>query len=431
MISEHASPLAAIGGVDAGGQNVYVANVAACLARAGHQVDVLTRRDDPALPSCVNASPGVRVFHLAAGPASALPKEQLLAHMPEFTRSTRELLQHGMRWDVVHANFFMSGLVAMRLKALYGLPMVMTFHALGLVRLEHQRESDAFPAERVAIEQRIVRTADRLIAECPQDEADLVRLYGADPADIVTVPCGVDTAEFSPGSKSQARRFLGLADDDFVILQLGRIVPRKGVDNVIRALALLPPDVPARLWVVGGESSQADDGATPEIARLRRIANDCGVAERVRFTGRRERHELPAYYRAADVFVTTPWYEPFGITPLEAMASATPVVGSAVGGIQHSVVDGTTGFLVPARDPAALADRLRRLHAQPALARSMGTAGVRRVRSLFTWERVAGELERVYAAVAETRVAANEAIALHPPRTHVDASRLRSAGALA
>jgi glycosyltransferase involved in cell wall biosynthesis len=279
----------------------------------------------------------------------------------------------------------------------------MTFHALGLVRREHQGPNDGFPPMRIDIERCIVRHADRVIAECPQDEADLVRLYDADPATVTTIPCGVDLQEFAPCSRADARRELGLPDDEFVILQLGRMVPRKGVDNVVQALARLPREMKARLVVVGGESASPDPALTPEIGRLHALAAELGVADRITFTGQRRREELRACYCAADVFVTTPWYEPFGITPLEAMASGTPVIGSAVGGIQYSVVDGITGFLVPPREPQALADRLRQLHANPWLAQAMGRAGVRRVRALFTWERVAADLVDVYEALVGVR----------------------------
>lgn len=399
LISEHASPLATIGSVDAGGQNVYVASVARCLARAGHHVDVLTRRDDPLLPAVVGLHSGVRVLHVPAGPAQFVAKEQLLQHMPAFANAAQHLFRHGGPYDVIHANFFMSGLVGLRLKWLFSTPLVMTFHALGLVRREHQREADRFPPARIGIERRIVRHADRIVAECPQDRADLMRLYRARAPRIATVPCGVDLAEFSPGSRAEARRRLGLAGDEFIILQLGRLVPRKGIDNVIRAIARLDPGLRARLLVVGGESAAPDEASTPEIARLRSVAAECGAAECVQFTGRRERAALRDFYVAADVFVTTPWYEPFGITPLEAMACGTVVVGSAVGGIQHTVVDGVTGYLVPPRDPESLAEVLAYLQANPAHAAALGRAGMRRVRSSYTWERVAEELAEVYASL--------------------------------
>ncbi|MDN3922350.1 glycosyltransferase family 4 protein [Roseateles violae] len=401
LISEHASPLALAGGVDAGGQNVYVAHIARCLAAAGHHVDVLTRRDDAAQPTIVDMRPGVRVLHIDAGPPRFVPKEQLLEHMPAFIEAATQLFAHSEPYDLLHANFFMSGLVGLALKRRFELPLVTTFHALGLVRRQHQREADLFPPARIAIERALVRESDRVIAECPQDQSDLMRLYEADARRIACIPCGVDTRELRPGDKRRARQRLGLAADEFIVLQLGRMVPRKGVANVIAAMAELPPALSARLLVVGGGSREPDEQASPEIGRLRGIARGCGVADRVEFVGRRERQELRDFYVAADVFVTTPWYEPFGITPLEAMACATPVIGSAVGGIKHTVLDGVTGLLVPPEDPPALAARLLDLQANPALAAAMGRAGVRRVRSLFTWERVSQQLLDVYAALAQ------------------------------
>lgn len=424
LISEHASPLATIGSVDAGGQNIYVANVANCLARAGHHVDVFTRRDGIALPPCVHTAARSRVFHVNAGPACFVPKEKLLGYMPAFARSLQDLFKQAPPYDVVHANFFMSGQIGLTLRSIFKVPMVMTFHALGLVRREHQGAADGFPAARIAIERRIVRHADRIIAECPQDADDLMRLYKAKPHMISTVPCGVDLDEFAPANKGDARRQLGLADDEFIVLQLGRMVPRKGVDNVVRAMALMDRAVRPRLVVAGGESEQPDEAFTPEIGRLRHVAHECGVADRVTFVGRRERQQLRSFYAAADVFATTPWYEPFGITPLEAMACARPVVGSNVGGIKHTVVDGVTGYLVPPRDPQALAERLCLLQKNPSIRAEMGLAGLQRARSRFTWEQVAQQLADVYAAVCDQ--------ARRPRRrtlsAHVDAGRVQTAG---
>jgi glycosyltransferase involved in cell wall biosynthesis len=404
LISEHASPLAALGGVDSGGQNIYVANVARCLVGEGHAVDVLTRRDDPALPPVAYVRPRLRVLHVPAGPPRFIPKEQLLPFMPEFADACERLISAGLRFDVAHANFFMSGWVALQLKRRLRLPFVVTFHALGLVRRRHQREADAFPDERIDIEQAIVREADAVVAECPQDLEDLESLYGAQPARTPMVPCGFDRAEFSPLGRRAARSAVGVADDEFVLLQLGRMVPRKGIETVVRALALLPRAIKPRLLVVGGESDRPDERKTPEIGRLACIARELGVADLVTFTGRRERSALRSYYAAADVFVTTPWYEPFGITPLEAMACATPVIGSDVGGIRYTVVDGVTGCLVPPKDPPALAAKLAYLHAQPALARALGEAGLRRVRDMFTWEEVTRQLLEVYRGVLPVAV---------------------------
>jgi len=395
MISEHASPLAAVGGVDAGGQNIYVAKVCERLADAGHHVDVYTRRDDAALDQVVRLRTNLHVFHVDAGPPTFVPKEHLLEHMPAFAAEVERCARRRGGYDIIHANFFMSGWVARQLKRSLGLPYVITFHALGRVRLHHQKQADSFPPERLTIEDDLVTgadAADLVIAECPQDKHDLARWYRADGARVRVVPCGVDLQEFRPLDRRAARSALGLSPDEFIVLQLGRLVPRKGVDNVIRALAHLDPTRRARLLVVGGDARDPEAMTTPELGRLREVAAQCGVAPRVSFVGQRRRDELAQYYAACDVFVTTPWYEPFGITPLEAMACERPVIGSRVGGIKYSVVNGRTGFLVPPHDPQALAARLMQLQDDPMLAMSLSRAGARRARISFTWDKVATSL---------------------------------------
>jgi glycosyltransferase involved in cell wall biosynthesis len=407
LISEHASPLATLGGVDAGGQNVYVGQLARGLAALGWGVDVFTRRDGRALPRSVPWCEGARVVHVEAGPPEPVRKEELLPHMNAFTRG---FLRHARRvggYDLVHANFFMSALVAAEARRRTDTPFVVTFHALGRVRRIHQGGADAFPEERLAIEDRCVAEADRIIAECPQDELDLIQLYGADPSRLATVPCGFDPIEFWPVDRAAARAALGLGlgPDEPVILQLGRMVPRKGVDNVIRGLARLRirHGVAARLLVVGGESRRPDPALTPELGRLMAIAREEGVAGSVLFVGARGRSELRDYYAAADVFVSTPWYEPFGITPVEAMACGTPVVGSAVGGIKSTVRDGQTGYLVPPDDPDALADRLADLLHHPARLRAFGRRAIERARANYTWSSVASAVAELYGDVLATR----------------------------
>ncbi|MFY0477253.1 glycosyltransferase family 4 protein [Achromobacter marplatensis] len=403
IISEHASPLALAGSVDSGGQNVYVAHVARELARAGVQVDVFTRKDDPELETEHRWMNGVRVIHVPAGPQRFLPKEDMLPYMDEFSAFlSRFIGRQAVDYDVIHANFFMSAMAALPPAQRYGIPLAVTFHALGKVRRQYQQEADRFPDSRFDIEDDITRQADRIIAECPQDRKDLIELYGADPRRIEIVPCGYDSAEMVPVPAAAARRALGWDDSAFTLLQLGRMVPRKGVDNVIRALARLRQwhGIDARLCVVGGNTDDADPAATPEIGRLRRIAEEEGVAEWVDFAGRRRREELAMYYSASDVFVTTPWYEPFGITPVEAMACGRPVVGSDTGGIRSTVVHGKTGFLVPPKDPDSLADRLAQLAGDSSLRERMGEAGRLRARRLYTWKRVGQDLLSVYGRMA-------------------------------
>jgi glycosyltransferase involved in cell wall biosynthesis len=418
LISEHASPLAMLGGVDSGGQNVYVGQLARRLAARGYRVDVFTRRDREDLPDVVPWCEGARVIHVAAGPPTWVRKEDFLPFMGEFTAS---VLRHCGRlsYDLIHANFFLSALVAADVKRAIGLPFVVTFHALGRVRRLHQGGADTFPEGRLAIEDRVVREADRIIAECPQDEDDLRRLYGADPARVRTIPCGFDPDEFQPVPRAQARRFVGVAADGPVLLQLGRMVPRKGVDNVIRGLARLRRDhgIPAHLLVVGGESERPDPAITPELGRLMGIADEEGVAPHVTFVGSRGRAVLKYYYSAADAFLTTPWYEPFGITPLEAMACGTPVVGAAVGGIKATVRDGHTGFLVPPRDPDALAARLADLLGDGDRLRRFGRAALREARGRYTWDSVAATVANLYEEVRSPAAVGASADGLSAPLT--------------
>lgn len=401
MISEHASPLADLGGPDGGGQNVYVAMLSRHLARLGHQVDVFTRRERTDVPEVTDYAPGVRVVQITAGPVAVLPKERLLPHMPAFAGEMARFIARCGTYDVVHAHFFMSGLVGLEIKSRLGLPLVVTFHALGRVRRLHQKEADGFPDARFDIEDRIVAEADRIIAECPEDERDLTRLYGADRAALRTIPCGFDPDEFAPMPKAAARAVLGLDPNERIVLQLGRMVPRKGVDTVIRGFARAVRTLPqARLIIVGGDGG--DPAMQPEIVRLAGIAQGDGVADRVTFAGARPRDQLHLYYCAADVFVTTPWYEPFGITPLEAMACARPVIASAVGGLKSTVLQGETGLLVPPKDPGAVAAALVALLSDPTRAEAMGQAGLTRVREQYTWEGVASRMAEVYAELAVT-----------------------------
>ena len=414
LISEHASPLAAAGSTDSGGQNVYVAHLARQLAALGHRVDVYTRRDRQDQGVVVNWLPRIRVIQVPVGPAHYLCKESLMPYMKGFGNFMLQFMQRTrQRYDIMHANFFMSGMVAQHVRAATGIPFVITFHALGRVRRLAQGSQDGFPDRRFEVEEQLMREADCIIAECEQDRDDMQTLYHADTRRMETVPCGFDPDELWPVTVS-ARDYLGLDADEFIILQLGRIVPRKGIDNVIRAVACLRErhGIAARLLVVGGNSALPDPVLTPELGRLQALAEQQGVAHAVTFTGQRPRATLRYYYSAANVFVTTPWYEPFGITPVEAMACGTPVVGSAVGGIKTTVVDTETGYLVPPRDPVPLAERLAWLAQHPQVAQRFGWAGMRRAYRHYTWREVGCRVARVYEKVIAGTAGAQADVAM-------------------
>lgn len=403
FISEHASPLADLGGVDTGGQNVYVAQLAQHLAQQGYLVDVFTRREDAEVSEVVEWLPGVRVVHVTAGPAKVIIKEDILQYMDEFKDNMVSfIINEHLHYALVHANFFMSAKVAMGIKQELDIPFVVTFHALGHVRRIHQAENDKFPAERLLIEEAAVKEADHIIAECPQDRDDLINYYHAPKSKITIIPCGFSAAEFYPINKITARKFLGLPLNEHLILQLGRMVPRKGVDNVIKALShIINTKKPVKLVIVGGECEELEEETCPEYARLLTIARQHNVADRILFVGRKNRDQLKFYYSAADLFITTPWYEPFGITPLEAMACGTPVIGSNVGGIKYSVSDQETGWLVKPDDAAELGEKISDVIEDKALLRQVGDNAIERVNNFFTWARVASQVERLYNSLVQ------------------------------
>jgi len=407
-LSEHASPAALRGGEDAGGQNVYVDQISRHVAGLGYAVDVFTRRDRPDQPVVVDWAPGVRLVNLPAGPAEPMLKDAMWPYMPAFRDAFLDFAaREETRYDLVHGNFWMSGWVAAELRRRLGIPTVQIFHALGKTKRRHQGAADTSPAGRIAVELDVVQTVDRVIAHCPTERAELVEDYGADPDRIELIPSGVDLANFWPVPQREARRRIGLAPDGPVVVYVGRLLPRKDVRNVVRAVALLARDgLPLRLLVVGGDAPTPDPIATPEIGALQRLAAELGVADRVIFTGQRQPSELRDYYGAGDVAVTTPWYEPYGLTPLEAMACGRPVIGAAVGGITFTVLDGVTGFLVPPRDPAALAARLAQVLTQPALAARLGRAARARMEREFTWPIAALRTAALYQTLLAERAAA-------------------------
>lgn len=406
FLSEHASPVALLGGVDAGGQNVYVDEVSRNLPALGYTVDVFTRRDKPDVPEIIDWAPGVRVIHLAAGPAEFLLKDALWQYMPEFRDSfLRFLEQNELHYDLIHSNFWMSGWVATELKRRLEVPVVHIFHAMGKTKQRHQGKDDSSPAERIDVESDVIRHVDRLIAQCPTEQAELVDDYGADPSRIIVIPSAVNIDIFKPEDHATARQIAGVAEDDFVVVYVGRMLPRKDVRNVVRGVASLlqmcrerhhPLTSKIKLLLVGGETTEPDPIATPEIGVLQQLVAELDIDEHVRFIGKRQQDRLRYYYSAGDVAVTTPWYEPFGLTPLEGMACGRPVIGSAVGGITFTLVDGQTGFLVEPRNPEMLAARLYQSLTEPELREHMGRVARLRVEREFTWSIVARRTAHLY-----------------------------------
>jgi D-inositol-3-phosphate glycosyltransferase len=412
MVSVHACPLAPPGAWETGGMNIYIREVSRHLSAMNVEVDVFTRHQGSDAPEVVPFAEHARVIHVPAGPRHYLQKEKVVDHLPEFICNMREITSRdAVSYDIVHSHYWLSGRVAGYFKNAWHAPMVAMFHTLAELKNQVTLSAQEWESDiRVGIERLTVATADRVIASTPVDRAHLESHYGADRGRVTIVPCGVDFNLFHPAPRAAARRTLGLEDIPLVLF-VGRIQQLKGLEILIRASALLAArerdgELPAfQVCIVGGRPSGArNDPERREIRRLQKLADKLGVADHIRWVGAIDHEELPAYYQAADVTVMPSTYESFGLVAVESMACGTPVVAARVGGLQATVQDGRTGFLIPWREPSLYADRIADVLTQPQLSARLGTNA--RSRALeFGWPRVAEQLVELYESLLAAQAA--------------------------
>ena len=406
MLSLHTCPLAALGGKESGGMNVYVRDLSRELGRRGLFVDVFTRSQNPDVPQVGDLGPNARVIHLKAGPEAPYDKNLVYAHTAEFTSNLKKFARkESIAYDLVHSHYWLSGLVARQLRLDWKTPVIQMFHTLGelknqVARSKEQRETQL----RVETEREIMSFADRLIAANPLEKAQMIWLYGADPAKIEVIPCGVDLELFHPIPRDEAKAYLEMPQDHRMVLFVGRIEPLKGIDVLIEAMALLLKDKDELrdevcLCIIGGDPDADADTLNREMSRLQRMRETLGIADVVTFLGKRAQDTLPYHYSAAEVCVVPSHYESFGMVALEAMACGTPVIASKVGGLTFTVRDGRTGFLVPSDDPRALADQLSLLLTDGNLRRTMGQQAVQ-LSERYSWSIVAGQVVAAYRDLA-------------------------------
>jgi D-inositol-3-phosphate glycosyltransferase len=401
VLSVHTCPLAALGGKETGGMNVYVREVARALGRLGLEVDVFTRSQDPGIREVVPLGPGARVVHVTAGPARPIARAAVADYLPVFADGVEAFrVREQGRYDLVHSHYWLSGLAGLDLARRWDAPLVHMFHTLGAIKNAVARGSgDTEPPERLAAEIRIAAGADRIVASNLVERADLVWHVGADPARVRVIPCGVDVELFRPRSRAAARARLGL-EAEHVLLFVGRLTPIKGLETLLRSLAVLRSDglAAARLTVlvVGGTKGDSNDGA-----HLHRLAQDLGLCAWVDFRGPQPQEALPDYYAASDLCLMPSRYESFGMVALEAMASGVPVIASRAGGLAVTVQDGATGRLVPEGDVAALARAVVELLTDEAGRRALGARAVEWARR-FAWPSVGRSLADLYAELAPT-----------------------------
>lgn len=369
VVSAHASPLPVLGDAEEGGQDVHVADLSAALVAAGHDVVVHTRRDSPRSPDVVRAQPGYDVVHVTAGPPSPVHPDELLPHLDEFTRFLRAQWR-AERPDVVHAHYWTSGVASVLAANGLDVPVVQTFHSLGVVA--QQTGDEGVPEARLSTERLIGREASRVVAHCTEEKAQLVHM-GVPRPRLAVVPPGVDVERFKPDGPRLNRP-----------LPHRLVSPAAGAEDVITALRSVWD---TELVVVGGRAE--------DVRRLREHSRASGVGDRVRLVGRVPQVAMPALLRSADVVVCA-GPDCVGVTPLEAMACGVPVVAANVGGSTDTVVDGVTGLLVQPDDPRVLARALRPLLSDEARRDAYGIAAADRVEARFSTTRIATETIRVY-----------------------------------
>ncbi len=394
ILSLHTSPLAQPGTGDGGGMNVYVRELVSALAQAGVVCRVYVRRWDDDLPERVSVEPGFDVVHVPAGPAK-LSKEDLPNHTEEYADWVAKDFDD-FQPDVIHANYWLSGVAGRLLKQQFDLPLLTTFHTLARVKAE---SGDAEPESRARAESEVMACADAVLANATAEAEQLVQYYDADPDRIEVVPPGVDHALFSPGNQAGARWALRSSDSP-VLLFVGRIQPLKGVDVAVEALAKIQRK-DARLWIVGGASGK---GGGAEVDRIRSLITDLGLTERVQFIPAQPHHLLSTFYRAADICLVPSRSESFGLVALEAAACGVPTVASAVGGLLTLVDHGHSGYLVEGRDPADYAAWIDTILADPVLARRLSVSAAARART-YTWSTSASRLRRLYEDLAARTLA--------------------------
>lgn len=380
MLSYHTCPLATLGGKDTGGMNVYVAELTRQLGRMGVHVDVFTRSQDEHVPHVVHSlGYGNRVVHVPAGPEFPLPKKELAEYIPIFANEIeRFAAEKNIHYDLIHSHYWMSGIAAEQLKTHWQVPVLQMFHTLGLMKNRIAQSPEEMEGDyRSKGEKRVMHMADKIVAATPAEEAQLEFLYGLDRQKIVTIPPGVDTSRFYPIAQEEAKEAINIPCKNRLLLFVGRIEPLKGLQNLLKAIALIrerrtPAETCYCLVVIGGDPNASIEAMSSEMIHIKRLSKELGLEDLVVFLGKRAQDTLPYYYSAADILIMPSYYESFGMVALEAMACGTPVVASQVGGLPFLVQDGKTGFVVPGGDPEALVEPLMKLMNNDELRETMG-----------------------------------------------------------
>ncbi len=411
MISVHSSPLGRLGTQDTGGMSVYIRELARQMGQRGHRVDIYTRAGGGlACGDVLRISENVRLIHLGLGPGGAAPKTALYPHLHRFFQALERFReQEGVRYDVIHSHYWLSGQAGLWARNAWGALHVATFHTLAAVKklvCGPASESDV----RMDVERTLAAASDRIVVTSDRERDHLIRHYDADPARLTVIPCGVDLDRFQPEDRTAARKRIGAGPAEKLLLYVGRLAPEKGLDRLIRAVARLGHISKLRLIVVGGDGAH-----DPARRRMLDLSRSCGMGGRIVFKGRLEQSELPRFYSAADLLALPSAYESFGMVALEALACGTPVAATRVGAMEQLLRGPGNGRLAQDLHPASLAAAIESLLRDRA-AGLLDSAAIRASAAGYGWSRVAGEVLKTY---DESRDSANNetplaSIGFHP-----------------
>ncbi len=406
VLSYHTCPLATLGGKDTGGMNVYVRDLTRELGRRGMGVDVFTRSQDEHVPHVLHdLGYGNRIVHIPAGPEHPLDKAKLLTYIPMFVEGIKTFAaSKHLRYDLLHAHYWLSGQAGLTLRQDWGVPMVQMFHTLALMKNRVAREElEREPSERIELETQLLREADRIVAATQAEVAQIQWLYQISSEKVVVIPPGVDTSHFYAIAPDEAKEYIGLPLEKRMILFVGRIESLKGIDTLLRAMAglkdqgIFDPNGFC-LQIIGGEADENADEWSAEMLRLTQLNKELSLEDYVEFLGKRDQDSLPYYYSAAEVVVVPSHYESFGLVALEAMACGSPVVASETGGLAFLIKDGETGFHVPAGDVDALESRLKTILEDDILRKRLGRQAASYAKG-YDWGVISDQILDLYSSL--------------------------------
>jgi len=407
MISVHSCPLAALGGKETGGMNVYIRELSKELAKRGCHVDIFTRSQNAEIPMVVPFKAGIRIIHLKAGPEAPYDKSNVWAHLPEFLDNLERFTRKEQHtYHLIHSHYWLSGWIGAQISKQQKTPLLHMFHTMGYFKNRATKPlGEHEPPIRLDTEAQLVKNADHLMVSNHREKVQMVWTYGVPPEKVSVIPCGVDPSLFIPRDPRQSKAHLGLPDKRYILF-VGRIDPVKGIDTLLRAIKLVKetPDAPenVHLLIIGGDLDHIEAGQNSEINKLKRLTGTLGIKDMVTFLGAQRQDQLPYFYAAADMCILPSRYESFGMVALEAMACGTPVIASKVGGLASLIQNEMSGLLIPEEDEVSLAEKILLLLTNTSFKDTLGSEARNRALE-FSWPVVTQQVLSLYQGIQHER----------------------------